>query len=297
MPPSALRNGVNVLAVRLHQASGSPDASFDAALVATGATADTVAPSVPTGLASPTRTSTTVGLTWTASTDDVGCRPLRGLGDGAPVGTTTGTSLHRDRAGRGQHAHRRRRGDRRRRQPLGTHRRPERRPPPRHRAGRSCSSRGATRGATGTPAPRRRDLDHGRLRRLDLALRSGRDRPGGRRRGHPPRAGLRHPLVPSHVHRDRGGPLGAARAGGPGRRRFGPLPQRRRGGEGQHARRADHRRPRRPPTSGPVWPRRSGTPTRSRRRRWSRGPTCWPSRSTRARGAPTSASTLRLRST
>jgi hypothetical protein len=93
VPPSVLRNGINVLAVRLHQAPGSPDASFDAALVATGATADTTAPSVPTGLAAPTRTSSTVHLTWTASTDDVGVERYEVVVDGTPVGTTTGTSF------------------------------------------------------------------------------------------------------------------------------------------------------------------------------------------------------------
>ncbi len=45
VPRSGLVDGVNVLAVRLLQASGSPDASFDASLTATGATVDTTAPS------------------------------------------------------------------------------------------------------------------------------------------------------------------------------------------------------------------------------------------------------------
>jgi chitodextrinase len=41
----------------------------------------------------PTRTSSTVGLTWTASTDDVGVERYEVSVDGAPVGTTTGTSF------------------------------------------------------------------------------------------------------------------------------------------------------------------------------------------------------------
>jgi chitodextrinase len=82
-----------VLAVQLHQASGSPDASFDAALTVAGATADTTAPSTPTGLTSPARSATTIGLAWTASTDDVGVARYEVFRNGASVGTTTGTTF------------------------------------------------------------------------------------------------------------------------------------------------------------------------------------------------------------
>lgn len=93
IPPSALVTGANVLAVELHQASGSPDASFDAALTATGAAADTTAPSTPTGLTSPARTSSSIDLSWTAATDDVAVQRYEVFRNGTSVGTANGTSF------------------------------------------------------------------------------------------------------------------------------------------------------------------------------------------------------------
>ncbi len=93
VPPSALVDGVNVLAVQLHQASGSTDASFDAALTLTGATADTSPPTVPSGLTSPGQTSTSVALAWAASADDVGVERYEVYVDGAAAGSTPVTGF------------------------------------------------------------------------------------------------------------------------------------------------------------------------------------------------------------
>ena len=93
LPTAALVTGTNVLAVQLHQASGSPDASFDASLAATGAVADTTAPSVPGGLTSPARSSTSIGLSWNAATDDVAVARYEVFRNGTSAGTTTGTTF------------------------------------------------------------------------------------------------------------------------------------------------------------------------------------------------------------
>lgn len=53
---------------------------------------DTTAPSAPTGLTSPAKTATSVSLSWTASTDNVGVTGYRVLRGGTQVGTTTGTT-------------------------------------------------------------------------------------------------------------------------------------------------------------------------------------------------------------
>lgn len=71
VPPSALVDGVNVLAVSLYQASGSSDASFDASLTATGATVDAAAPTLPTALTSPAVTASSIDVSWAAAADDI----------------------------------------------------------------------------------------------------------------------------------------------------------------------------------------------------------------------------------
>jgi hypothetical protein len=60
--------------------------------VGTGGGTDTTAPSTPGGLASPAKTSSSVSLTWNASTDNVGVTGYRVLRGGTQVGTATGTS-------------------------------------------------------------------------------------------------------------------------------------------------------------------------------------------------------------
>jgi chitodextrinase len=55
-------------------------------------TGDTQAPSVPTGLAAGTRTTSSIALSWAASTDNVGVTGYLVLRNGAQVGTPSGTS-------------------------------------------------------------------------------------------------------------------------------------------------------------------------------------------------------------
>jgi chitodextrinase len=54
---------------------------------------DTQPPSVPTNLASPAKTSNSVSLSWTGSTDDVGVAGYQVLVNGAAAGTTASTSF------------------------------------------------------------------------------------------------------------------------------------------------------------------------------------------------------------
>jgi len=61
----------------------------------TGATytvADQAAPSVPAGLAAPTRTATTIALSWTAATDNVGVTGYKIYRGGTQVGTSSTTN-------------------------------------------------------------------------------------------------------------------------------------------------------------------------------------------------------------
>ena len=60
--------------------------------VGSGGGGDTTPPSAPTGLAAPAKTSTSVSLTWNASTDNVGVTGYQVLRGGTRVATTTGTS-------------------------------------------------------------------------------------------------------------------------------------------------------------------------------------------------------------
>ncbi|HWB35764.1 MAG TPA: DUF4832 domain-containing protein, partial [Rugosimonospora sp.] len=60
--------------------------------VGTGGGGDTTAPTAPTGLASPSQTSASIGLTWTASTDNTGVTGYRVMRNGSQVATTTTTS-------------------------------------------------------------------------------------------------------------------------------------------------------------------------------------------------------------
>jgi len=59
---------------------------------ATCTVADTTAPSVPTGLTSPTRTVTQINLSWTGSTDDVAVTGYKVYRNGTQVGTTATTT-------------------------------------------------------------------------------------------------------------------------------------------------------------------------------------------------------------
>ncbi|WP_415839989.1 fibronectin type III domain-containing protein, partial [Paenibacillus endophyticus] len=60
--------------------------------VTTNAAADTQAPSAPTGLTAPSKTDTTVNLSWTASTDNVGVTGYEVYRGATLAGTTTGAT-------------------------------------------------------------------------------------------------------------------------------------------------------------------------------------------------------------
>ena len=84
-------SGTNTL-VFSNPGGWAPD--FDQITVAAGGGGgDTTAPSVPTGLAASSRTSGSIGLTWTASTDNVGVAGYQVLRNGTQVGTTTTASF------------------------------------------------------------------------------------------------------------------------------------------------------------------------------------------------------------
>ncbi|WP_084558108.1 fibronectin type III domain-containing protein [Hamadaea tsunoensis] len=86
----ALAAGNNTITVA--NASGwAPD--VDRITVGTGGAGDTAAPSVPTGLTSPNQTTTTIGLSWTASTDNVGVASYRVYRGTTLAGTATTTSF------------------------------------------------------------------------------------------------------------------------------------------------------------------------------------------------------------
>ncbi len=60
--------------------------------VPTSVIADTVAPSIPSNVTSPSKTDTTVGLSWNASTDNIGVTGYNILRNGTKIGTTVTTA-------------------------------------------------------------------------------------------------------------------------------------------------------------------------------------------------------------
>ncbi len=66
---------------------------LDAVSISGVSTGDTTAPTVPIGLTAGAVTPTSIPLSWTASTDDVGVTEYRILREGTQVGTTTSTSF------------------------------------------------------------------------------------------------------------------------------------------------------------------------------------------------------------
>lgn len=74
------------------QAINALNQVFDTTTVTYAGTVDTQPPSVPTGLAQTTVTSSSVGLTWNPSTDNVGVTGYDVLRNGSKIGTTTTTS-------------------------------------------------------------------------------------------------------------------------------------------------------------------------------------------------------------
>ncbi|MFD0670978.1 DUF4832 domain-containing protein [Cohnella sp. GCM10027633] len=78
--------------VKARDAAGNLSAASSALSVTTSAASDTTAPSAPSNLASPSKTSSSVNLTWSASTDNVGVTGYAVFRGATQVGTPTGTS-------------------------------------------------------------------------------------------------------------------------------------------------------------------------------------------------------------
>jgi chitodextrinase len=74
-------------------AANNVSSPSNAVTVTTNAAGDTQAPSAPTNLTSPAKTTTSVSLAWTASTDNVGVTGYQVRQAGSVVGTTAGTSF------------------------------------------------------------------------------------------------------------------------------------------------------------------------------------------------------------
>lgn len=69
-----------------------PNTSSVSSALATSTLADTSAPSVPTGLTSPSQTTNSISLSWTASTDNVGVLGYNIFRNGVKVGNSTTSS-------------------------------------------------------------------------------------------------------------------------------------------------------------------------------------------------------------
>ncbi|NOY72508.1 MAG: fibronectin type III domain-containing protein [Gammaproteobacteria bacterium] len=91
--PDLLQDGVNVVAVEVHQNSpDSSDLSFDLSLSSMGISspADTTAPSIPESFAGTAESDSQIDLSWQASTDDgAGVAGYRLFRDGVEVGTSS----------------------------------------------------------------------------------------------------------------------------------------------------------------------------------------------------------------
>jgi hypothetical protein len=84
-------SNANVKKLRFANATQNTDGWLGLGAMTVGA-GDTVAPSAPTGLASPSHTTNSVALSWTASTDNIGVTGYQILRGGTQVTTTSGPS-------------------------------------------------------------------------------------------------------------------------------------------------------------------------------------------------------------
>ena len=94
--PGSIVAGTNTIAVELHQNSRtSSDLSFDLALDAEVSVSggDLSKPTAPSALTLGTVTPTSVALSWTGSSDNIGVDHYTVLRNGSPVGTTSTTSF------------------------------------------------------------------------------------------------------------------------------------------------------------------------------------------------------------
>ena len=81
------------ITAQAYDAAGNSSASSTAlSLTTTNNTADTTAPSIPSGLTSSSITQTSATVSWTASTDNVGVTGYKIFRNGTQVGTSTSTS-------------------------------------------------------------------------------------------------------------------------------------------------------------------------------------------------------------
>lgn len=80
------------LTVKAKDAAGNLSAASNSIAVTTPINSDTTNPTTPTNLASPSKTATTVSLSWTASTDNVGVTGYDIFKGGVIVGQTTGAT-------------------------------------------------------------------------------------------------------------------------------------------------------------------------------------------------------------
>jgi glucose/arabinose dehydrogenase len=78
--------------IKAKDAAGQVSEASSPLSVTTSTQNDTQSPTVPTGLASPSKTSSTVNLTWTASTDNVGVYQYDVFNNGALATSVSGTS-------------------------------------------------------------------------------------------------------------------------------------------------------------------------------------------------------------
>lgn len=90
---TALSNGAHTLQTKAYDAAGNIGVSLAVTVTANNQTADATPPSIPTNLAAPTVTTSTVGLSWTSSTDNVGVAGYKIYRGGVQVGTSTTTSF------------------------------------------------------------------------------------------------------------------------------------------------------------------------------------------------------------
>jgi len=89
LDPAVLVTGTNTIAVEVHQAnSASSDVSFNLELTGVGdGIADNQSPSIPTNLTAPNSTSSSIELTWSASSDNVAVQSYDLYRDGVLVGS------------------------------------------------------------------------------------------------------------------------------------------------------------------------------------------------------------------
>ncbi|SFI31080.1 Chitodextrinase [Paenibacillus sp. UNC496MF] len=79
--------------VKAKDAAGNVSAASNALNVTTSAVSDTQAPSAPSSLTSPSKTATSVSLSWTASTDNAGVAGYDVYSSSTLAGTTSGTTF------------------------------------------------------------------------------------------------------------------------------------------------------------------------------------------------------------